>query len=122
MPRFYIGREEGAKEIWRASNVALEANRVVTVDFGSVSEGGPERFKAALVKLARNASAARSVSSNTWIFELDSKLNEDFQILVDHLGVEDHSYTIVDLRSGEGLSYDAKNRVVCEYYAKNFLS
>jgi len=41
---------------------------------------------------------------------------------VDHLGVEQHSYTAVDLKSGEGLSFDVEKRIVCEFYSKNWMA
>lgn len=124
MPRFYIGHSEGDKEIWKASNVAAEANFLITVElsFAGQDPKPTERYKAALLALGQAATQRRNLSKYTWIFALDSRLTEVFQTLVDHLGVEHHSYTAVDLRSGEGLSYDAEKRVVCEFYAKNWIA
>ena len=43
------------------------------------------------------------------------------QTLVNHLGVEHHSFTVTEIKSGEGLAYDADKRVVCEFYAKAWM-
>ena len=32
MPRFYIGLEDGEKELWKASNVTSQGNFVVSVE------------------------------------------------------------------------------------------
>ncbi|MBI4192104.1 MAG: hypothetical protein HY525_16385 [Betaproteobacteria bacterium] len=124
MPRFYIGHSEGDKEIWKASNVAAEANFLITVElsFAGQDPKPAERYKAALLALGKDATKRRPLSKYCWIFSLDSKLIEVFQTLVDHLGVEHHSYTAVDLKSGEGLSYDAEKRLVCEFYSKNWMA
>ncbi len=124
MPRFYVGYSEGEKEIWKASNVNAEANFLVTVEL-SFAGGDPtptDRYKAALIALGKEATKRRNLSRYAWIFSLDSKLNEIFQTLVDHLGVEHHSYSAVDLHSGEGLAFDADRRVVCEFYSKNWIA
>jgi len=124
MPRFYVGLTENEKEIWKASNVAAEANFLITVElsFAGQDPKPMERYKAALLALGKDATKRRQLSKYSWIFSLDSKLIEVFQTLVDHLGVEHHSYTAVDLKSGEGLSFDAEKRVVCEFYSKNWMA
>jgi hypothetical protein len=125
MPRVYIGLTENGKEIWRASTVAAaECNFLVTVEL-SVSGQDPkptERCKAALLALGKSTAARWNLSRYSWVFSLDCGLNEVFQTLIDHLGVEHHSYTAVDLRSGEGLSFDAEKRVAYEFYAKNWIA
>ena len=124
MPRIYIGLTENGKEIWRASTVAAECNFLVTVDL-SLSGQDPkptERCNAALLALDKNTSARCKLSRYSWIFSLNSGLNEVFQTLIDHLGVEHHSYTAVNLRSGEGLSFDAEKQMVYEFYAKNWIA
>lgn len=112
MPRFYIGLSEDEREIWRASNAAAECNFLVTFElsFSGEDPRPAERYKAALVGLGKLATRRRNVSRYTWIFSIDARLNDVFQTLVDYLGVEHHSYTAVDLRSGEGLAYDAEKR------------
>ncbi len=122
MPRFYIGLTAGEKEIWKATNAAAEGNFLVTVElsFAGLDPKPVERYKAALVALGKDATRRRQLSKYGWVFALDARLVDVFQILVDHLGVEHHSYTVADLKSGEGLSYDAEKRVVCEFYAKNW--
>ena len=124
MPRFYIGLTEGEKELWKASNVAAEGNILITVElsFAGQDPKPVERYKAALLALGKDATKRRQLSKYCWIFALDARLNDVFQTLVDHLGVEHHSYTAVDLKSGEGLSYDAEKRVVCEVYSKNWMA
>ena len=124
MPRFYIGLTEDEKEIWKASNVAAEGNILITVElsFAGQDPKPVERYKAALLALGKDATKRRQLSKYCWIFALDARLNDVFQTLVDHLGVEHHSYTAVDLKSGEGLSYDAEKRVVCEVYSKNWMA
>ena len=124
MPRFYVGLTENEKEIWKASNVAAEANFLITVElsFAGQDPKPMERYKAALLALGKDATKRRQLSKYSWIFSLDSKLIDVFQTLVDHLGVEHHSYTAVDLKSGEGLSFDAEKRVVCEFYSKNWMA
>lgn len=122
MPRFYIGLTEDEKEIWKARNVAAEGNFLVTVEL-SFSGHDPkpvERYKAALLALDKDATKRQQLSKYCWVFALDARLVDVFQMLVDHLGVEHHSYTAADLKSGEGLSYDAEKRVVCEFYSKNW--
>ncbi len=122
MPRFYIGLTAGEKEIWKATNVAAEGNFLITVElsFAGLDPKPVERYKAALVALGKDATNRRQLSKYCWVFALDARLVDVFQILVDHLGVEHHSYTVADLKSGEGLAYDAEKRVVCEFYAKNW--
>jgi hypothetical protein len=122
MPRFYIGVTENEKEIWKAASAVAEANFLVTAElsFSGQDAKPAERFKAALLALGKEATQRRQIAKYCWIFFLESGLNEVFQTLVDHLGVEHHSYTAVDLQEGEGLSYDAEKRVVCEIYAKNW--
>ena len=122
MPRFYIGLTADEKEIWKATNVAAEGNYLVTVElsFAGLDPKPVERYKAALVALGKDATKRRQLSKYCWVFALDARLVDVFQILVDHLGVEHHSYTVADLNSGEGLSYDVEKRVVCEFYAKNW--
>ncbi len=124
MPRFYVGYSSGEKEIWKASNVSTEANFLVTVElsFSGEDPRPAERYKAALLALGREATQRRQLSRYAWGFRLESRLNEVFQTLVDHLGVEHHSYTATDLASGEGLSFDAEKRVVCEIYSRNWMA
>ena len=124
MPRFYIGLTEDEKELWKASNVAAEGNILITVElsFAGQDPKPVERYKAALLALGKEATQRRQLSKYCWIFALEARLNDVFQTLVDHLGVEHHSYTAVDLKSGEGLSYDAEKRVVCEFYSKNWMA
>ncbi len=124
MPRFYVGYSEGEKEIWKASNVAAQANFLVTVElsFSGQDPRPADRYKAALLALGKDAPDRRQLSKYCWAFSLESRLNEVFQTLVDHLGVEHHSYTATDLESGEGLSFDAEKRVVCEIYSKNWMA
>ena len=122
MPRFYIGLTQDEKELWKASNVAAEGNFLVTVElsFAGHDPKPVERYKTALLALDKDATQRRQLSNYCWVFALDARLVDVFQILVDHLGVQHHSYTAVDLRSGEGLAYDAEKRVVCEFYSKNW--
>ena len=124
MPRFYVGHSTGDKEVWKASNVAAEANFLVTVElsFAGDDPRPADRYKAALLALGKDATQHRQLSKYAWGFRLDSRLNEVFQTLVDHLGVEHHSFTATDLQSGEGLSFDAEKRVVCEIYSKNWMA
>jgi hypothetical protein len=123
MPRFYVGLTVDEKEIWKASNVTVEGNYLISVELSfSGQDAKPvERFKAALVALGRDANKRRQLTKYSWIFALDARLIDVFQTLVDHLGVEYHSYTAANLKTGEGLSYDAEKRVVCEFYAKNWM-
>ena len=124
MPRFYVGLSEGEKEIWKASNVAAEGNILITVELSFAGQDAKplERYKAALLELGKEATKRRQLSKYCWIFALDARLTDIFQTLVNHLGVEYHSYTAADLKSGEGLSYDAEKRVVCEFYSKNWMA
>jgi len=122
MPRFYIGLTEDEKELWKARNDVAEGNYLVTVElsFAGHDPKPVERYKAALLALNKDATQRRQLSNYCWVFALDARLVDVFQRLVDHLGVEHHSYTAADLKSGEGLSYDAEKRVVCEFYSKNW--
>ena len=124
MPRFYIGLEEEGRELWKASNVSSEGNFLISVElsFSGQDPKPMERYKAALLALNRDATKRRQLSKYCWLFRLDARLIDVFQTLVDHLGVEHHSYTAADLRTGEGLAYDAEKRVVCEFYEKNFMA
>ena len=123
MPRFYIGHTVDDKEVWKASNVAAEGNILVSVELSFAGQDPKplERYKAALLALGREATQRRQLSKYCWLFKLDMRLNDVFQTLVDHLGVEYHSYSATDLDQGEGLSYDVEKRVVCEFYAKHLL-
>ncbi len=124
MPRFYVGLSEGEKELWKASNVAAEGNVLITVELSFAGQDAKplDRYKAALLALGRDATKRRQLSKYCWIFALDARLTDVFQTLVNHLGVEYHSYTVADVKSGEGLSYDAEKRVVCEFYSKNWVA
>jgi|SRR5450759_2097278 hypothetical protein len=124
LPRVYIGLAEDGKEIWRASIVAAECNFLITAEpsFSGQDPKALERYKAVLLALGKDGTKLRQLSKWSWIYSLDSRLNEVFQTLIDHLGVEHYAYTAVDLRSGEGLSFDAEKRVVCEFYAKNWIA
>ena len=124
MPRFYIGLAENDKEIWKASNVAAEGNFLITVElsFAGQDPKPAERYRTALLALGKDATKRRQLSKYAWVFALDARLINVFQTLVDHLGVEHHSYTAADLKSGEGLAYDAEKRVVCEFYSKNWMA
>jgi hypothetical protein len=123
MPRFYIGRTQDDKEVWKAANVAAEGNILITVElsFAGQDPKPMERYKAALVALGKDAPKRRQLSKYCWIFALEARLNDVMQTLVDNLGPEPHSYSAIDLKSGEGLAYDAEKRVVCEFYAKNWM-
>jgi hypothetical protein len=123
MPRFYVGLEDGEKELWKATNVTVEGNFVVMVELSfSGQDAKPlDRYKAAMLALSRDATKRRQLSKYAWVFALEARLNDVFQILVNHLGVEHHSYTVAELKSGEGLAYDAEKRTVCEFYAKNWM-
>lgn len=123
MPRFYVGLAEGEKELWKASNVTAEGNVLITVELSFAGQDARplDRYKAALLALGREATKRRQLSKYCWVFKLDMRLNDIFQTLVNHLGVEHHSYTAADLNTGEGLAYDAEKRVVCEFYAKNWM-
>ena len=124
MQRLYIGLEEEGRELWKASNVSSEGNFLISVElsFSGQDPKPMERYKAALLALNRDATKRRQLSKYCWLFRLDARLIDVFQTLVDHLGVEHHSYTAADLRTGEGLAYDAEKRVVCEFYEKNFMA
>ena len=80
-----------------------------------------ERYKAAMLALNRDATKRRQLSKYSWLFALEARLNDVMQTLVNHLGVEHHSFTVAELKSGEGLAYDAEKRVVCEFYAKAWM-
>ena len=112
------------KEIWKAASVVAEANFLITAE-PRFRDRTPSRPNVSPGKLrcwrwGKTQRRRRQLSKYCWIFFLESGLNEVFQTLVDHLGVEHHSYTAVDLKEGEGLSYDAEKRVVCEIYSKNW--
>ena len=123
MPRFYVGLAEGEKELWKASNVTSEGNVLITVELSFAGQDAKplERYKAALVALGKEATKHRQLSKYCWAFKLDMRLNDIFQTLVNHLGVEHPSYPAADLHTGEGLAYDAEKRVVCEFYSKNWM-
>lgn len=124
MPRFYIGLADDEKELWKASNVTSEGNFIITVELSFAGQDAKpvDRYKAAMLALSRDATQRRQLSKYVWLFSLDARLNDVFQTLVDHLGVEHHSYTAAELKSGEGLAYDADKRVVCEFYAKHWMA
>ena len=124
MPRVYIGLTEGEREVWKASNVATEGNILVTVELSFAGQDAKplDRYKAALLELDKEATKRRQLAKYSWIFALETPLTDVFQTLVNHLGVEFHSYTVADLASGEGLAYDAEKRVVCEFYPKNWMA
>jgi len=124
MPRFYIGLTVEEKELWKARNVAAEGNFLVSVELSFAGQDAKpvERYKAALLAIGKEATKRRQLSRYCWIFALEARLNDVFQMLVDHLGVEHHSYTAANLLTGEGLSFDAEKRVVCEFYAKNWMA
>ena len=124
MPRFYVGLTVDDKEVWKASNVAVEASYLVSAElsFSGQDPKPAERFKAALVALGKEATHGKQLSRFCWVFALEARLNDVFQTLVDHLGVEHHSFTAVNLKSGEGLAYDAEKRAVCEFYSKNWMA
>jgi hypothetical protein len=123
MPRFYAGLTVDEKEVWSASNVAAEGNLLVSVELSFAGQDAKplERYKAALLALGKDATKRRQLSKYCWLFALDAGLNDVFQTLVNHLGVEHHSYSAADLKTGEGLSYDAEKRAVCEFYSKNWM-
>ena len=123
MPRFYVGLAVDDKELWKASNVAAEGNLLITVELSFAGQDAKplDRYKAALLALGKEATKRRQLSKYCWLFALEARLNDVFQTLVNHLGVEHHSYSAADLKTGEGLSYDAEKRVVCEFYSKNWM-
>jgi hypothetical protein len=123
MPRFYIGHTVDEKELWKAQNAVAEGNYLISAElsFAGQDPKPVERFKAALVALGRDAHKRKQLTKYSWLFALDARLIDVFQTLGDHLGVEHHSYSATELKSGEGLAYDAERRVVCEFYAKNFM-
>lgn len=124
MPRFYLGLTEDDKEIWRANNAVAEGNFVVTVELSfSGQDARPlDRYKAAMVAIGKQAAKRRQLTTYSWLFALDARLNDVFQILADNLGAEHHNYSAVELKTGEGLSYDAEKRMVCEFYARNWIA
>ena len=124
MPRFYIGLTVDEKELWKATNAAAEGHILINVELSFAGQDAKpvERYKSALLALGRDATKRRQLSKYCWVFALDARLIDVFQTLVNHLGVEHHSYTAADLKSGEGLSYDAEKRVVCEFYSKNWMA
>ena len=123
MPRFYVGLTEDEKEIWKATNIAAEGNFLVSVELSFAGQDAKpvDRYKAALLAISKEAGKRRQLSRYCWVFKLEARLIDVFQMLVDHLGVEHHSFTVAELKSGEGLSYDAEKRVVCEFYSKNWM-
>ena len=123
MPRFYVGHTVDEKELWKAANVTVEGNLLITVELSFAGQDAKplERYKAALLALSKEATKHRQLSKYCWLFALEARLNDVFQTLVDHLGVEHHSYSASDLKTGEGLAYDAEKRVVCEFYSKNWM-
>ena len=122
MPRFYVGLAENEKELWKATNAAAEGNFLIAIELSGQDPKSADRHKAAIAALARDAATRQQLSKYVWIFALEARLNDVFQTLVDQLGVEHHSYTASDLKSGEGLSYDAERRIVCEFYSKNWMA
>ena len=123
MPRFYIGHTVDDKEVWKASNVAVEGNILISVELSFAGQDPKplERYKSALLALGREATQRRQLSKYCWLFKVDMALNDVFQPLVDHLGVEHHSYAATDVDNGEGLAYDVEKRLVAEFYAKHLL-
>jgi hypothetical protein len=124
MPRFYIGLADDEKERWKATNADAEGNFLVSVELSFAGQDAKplEHYKAAMLALSRDATKRRQLSKYCWIFSLEARLNDVFQTLVNNLGVEYHSFTAADLKSGEGLAYDAEKRVVCEFYGKNWMA
>ncbi len=123
MPRVYVGHTVDEKEVWKAANVAAEGNLLITVELSFAGQDAKplDRYKTALLALNKQATKRRQLSKYSWLFALEARLIDVFQILVDHLGVENHSFSAADLKTGEGLAYDAEKRVVCEFYAKNWM-
>ena len=123
MPRFYIGHTVDEKELWKASNATTEGNLLIAVELSFAGQDSKplDRYKAALVALGREATKRKQLSRYCWLFALDARLTDVFQTLVNHLGVEHHSFSATDLKKGEGLAYDAEKRVVTEFYAKNWM-
>ncbi len=123
MPRFQISETDDEKEIWRAKSVTIEGNFLIAVSLGFGQDAKPvERFKAALIAIGKDARIGRQLSKYCWLFSVDARLNDVMQRLVDHLGIQHNSFLVVDLKAGEGLSYDAEKRIVHEIYAKNWMS
>ena len=103
MPRFYVGLSEGEKEIWKASNVAAEGNILITVELSFAGQDPKplDRYKAAMLAISRDATKRRQLSKYSWLFALDARINDVMQTLVNHLGVEHHSFTVTELKTGE---------------------
>lgn len=123
MPRFQISSMDDEKEVWRAKSVTVEGNFLVFASFAFGHGTKPaEQFKAALVALGREARDGRALSKHAWIFALDARLNDVMQRMVDNLGVDHHSFVVVDLKSQEALAYDAEKRLITEIYYKNWMA
>jgi hypothetical protein len=123
MPRFQISEMDEDREVWRAKSATVEGNFLISVFIGFGQDEKPmERIKAALMAIGKEATRAHQLTRYSWLFAVEARLNDVMQKLVDHLGIQHHSFQVVDLKSGEGLSYDAEKRVVHEIYSKNWMS
>jgi hypothetical protein len=117
MPRFHLSvwNKDMTRIEWEAAKVSTGGTFLVAIDLqmGGIDPDIAKNYEASIRALSEGARGRQSISQNIWLFDKDDQLEGMFQTLVDTLGVN-HSFSVVELGTGEGLGYSAKRREVYE--------
>src|SRR5690606_31207646 len=100
---------------WEASNVSARGSFLVSIDLqlGGLVPDITNHCMDTVRALSEGSRSRQDISHNISPFDRDDPLESVFQIVVNNLGIN-HSYSVVELETGEGLGYSAKRRVVYE--------
>lgn len=115
--RVYIGVwNDNEEEVWCAANQAVSGQYLITMDLalGGHDPRMAERYKAALMSLSEVATARQDLSQFTWLFSTSKSLEEVFNLIAQALEPEHHSFTVIELTTGEGLAFNAKRKIIFE--------
>jgi hypothetical protein len=116
--RFHLSCWNGdlTKVEWEARVAATEATFLVVLNLDA-SVDAVNEFKQFLKTITAETVGWVPITSSTWLITAPGvQLEQMFKICVDSFPVQRHSFTVVELATGEGLAFDPKERIVYEVY------
>ena len=119
--RVYVGvHGEQDEPIWSATNQEIRSDYLVVLDWvlGGKDPELVKHYKDAVEALTEISVARQDLSQNTWLFSIGRSLPDVFNTVLFTVGPEHHSFTVVELSSGEGIGFNSKRRCVYEIYPR----
>lgn len=121
MERFHIGTMNAdlSRETWSASVAEVKADFLLAINANR--KGRDAKLDASYAELLhalkRETTGAVAITGSTWLINAKMQLEALFRLVVDHLGIAHHAYTLIQLQSGDGLAFDPEAGAVYEIFA-----